>query len=355
MTMFRKVIVTAALLLMCLPAGMLAQKKGGSKKGGPKKVELPHPFYWAAPDPLRGDWQGTGGYVAQVVPIMDKIYSVEDLIPQQEDNGKYEVHIFHEFDKANDTPVAVLNGQTEGGVLTLEGDGWSGTIQDGHFKATKGSESIDLQHVTRSSPTLGMKPPKGALVLFDGKDINQWAKMKEKEWLEQDGPCQFRLVGDDAMESFPRRGNCISKKQFGDATIHVEFRNLGGPTNSGVYIQDRYEANINETYGSLKANPNGQFDNSVPEKPGIRASRPVLDWQTFDIDFKAPRFDAAGKKTADAIVTLKLNGEVMYQDQKLGPVILNAAKLGEAPLGPIQLQEHGMPVQFRNIWVVEHK
>ena len=73
----------------------------------------------------------------------------------------------------------------------------------------------------------------------------------------------------------------------------------------------------------------------------------MLEWQTFDIDFKAPRFDAAGKKTADAVVTLRLNGEVMYKDQKLGPVILNAAKLGEAPTGPIQLQEHGMPVQFR--------
>ena len=353
MKMFRKVIVPAAVLL-CLPLGMLAQKKGG-KKGGVRKVELPHPFYWAAPDPLRGDWQGSGGYVAQVVPVLDKIYSVEDQIPQQEDNGKYEVHVFREFDKANDTPVAVLNGQIADGVVTLEGDGWTGTIDSGHLKATKAGESFDLQHVTRSSPTLGMKAPRGAVVLFDGRDLNEWAKMKEKEWLQQDGPCQFRLVGDGVAESFPRRGNCISKRQFGDATIHVEFRNLGGPTNSGVYIQDRYEANINETYGSLTANPNGQFDNSVPTKPGIRASRPVLDWQTFDIDFKAPRFDAAGKKTADAVVTLKLNGVVMYQDQKLGPVILNASKLGEAPLGPIQLQEHGMPVQFRNIWVVERK
>ena len=97
-------------------------------------------------------------------------------------------------------------------------------------------------------------------------------------------------------------------QDVGDAKIHVEFRNIGGPTNSGVYIQDRYEANINETYGSLTANPNGQFDNSVPTMPGIRASRPVLEWQTFDIDFTAPRFDASGKNTADAVVTLLLNG-----------------------------------------------
>jgi hypothetical protein len=284
---------------------------------------------------------------------MDKIYSKEDLIPQQEDNGKYEVHIFKQFDVPNDKPVAVLNGILERKTLTLEGDGWTGTIEDGHLKAKCGDQSIDLQHITRTSLTMGAKPPKGAVALFDGKNIGGFAKMMEKEWLKEDGPCMWHLVPGDAVESVPRSGNCISHDTFGDAKIHVEFRTIGGPTNSGVYIQDRYEANINETYGSLTANPNGQFDNSVATKPGIRASRPVLEWQTFDIDFKAPRFDASGKKTADGVVTLLLNGEVMYKDQPLGPVILNAAKLGEAPTGPIQLQEHGMPMQFRNIWVQE--
>lgn len=327
-------------------------KKGGSK-GSTRKVELPHPFYWAAPDPFRGDWQGEGGLVAQVLPIMDKIYSKEDLIPQQEDNGKYEVHLFKQFDQPHEIPMAVLTGALLNGTVSLEGDGWMGTIADGHLKARNGDQSIDLQQITRSSPTLGMKPPKGAIVLFDGKNMDEWSKMKDKEWLKEDGPCLWHLVPGDAVESVPRSGNCISKKSFGDAKLHVEFRTIGGPTNSGVYIQDRYEANINETYGSLTANPNGQFDNSIATKPGIRASRPVLAWQTFDIEFKAPRFDASGKKTADAVVTLLLNGEPMYTNHALGPVILNAAKLGEAPTGPIQLQEHGMPTQFRNIWVLD--
>lgn len=333
-----------------------ASKKGGGKggtKGAPRKVELPHPFYWAGPDPLRGDWQGTGGLVAQVVPIMDKIYSKENLIPQQEDNALYEVHLFKQFDQAFDIPVSVLNGTLAGDVLPLEGDGWSGSIQGGHLKLTKGDQSIDLQHIQRISPTMGAKPPKGAAVLFDGKGMDSWSKMMEKEWLKEDGSCNWHLVPGDAVESVPRSGNCISKESFGDAKIHVEFRTIGGPTNSGVYIQDRYEANINETYGSLSSNPNGQFDNSIESKPGIRASRPVLEWQTLDIDFRAPRFDAAGKKTADAVVTLLLNGEVLYKEHKLGPVVLNAARLGEAPKGPIQLQEHGMPTQFRNIWVLE--
>ena len=130
---------------------------------------------------------------------------------------------------------------------------------------------------------------------------------------------------------------------------------LGEPTNSGAYIQDRYEANINEVCGRLDGNPCAEFDNCTPDsaRPGIRCSRPLLDWQTLDIDFHAPRFEAAGKKIADARVMLLFDGTVFYHDRELGPVTLNAARLGEAPTGPIQLQEHGMPVQFRNIWVVE--
>ncbi len=319
------------------------------KRAKSRKVELPHPFYWAAPDPLRGDWAGDGGYVAQVVRAEDKILSVQNLIPQQEDVGKYEAHIFHKFDVPNDKPVAILTGT----AASLTGDGWTGAIAAGHFQASKGGESFDLQHITRTPPSLGMKPPAGAVVLFDGSNLDAWAKMKEREWLTEDGPALWHLVRGGAMEVVPRAGNLISHRKFGDCRIHVEFHNLGGPTNSGVYIQDRYEANINEMYGRLDGNPCGQFDNCSTYKPGIRCSRPPLEWQTLDIDFRAPRFDAAGKKTANPLVTLRFNGTLLYDNHELGPVTLNAARLGEAPLGPIQLQEHGMPVQFRNIWVLE--
>jgi hypothetical protein len=327
------------------------KKKGG--KSAAKKVELAHPFYWAAPDAYRGDWQGEG-YVAQVFPVMDKTLSVADLIPQQADNGLYRANIFHQFDVPNDKPVAVLDGQLSDGTIAFTGDGWSGTITDGHFKAANNGESFDMKHIDRVPPTLGAKPPAGAIILFDGTNMNEWAKMKEKDWLTEDGPSRWQLIPGNAMEVVPRSGSLISHKWFGDAKIHVEFRNLGGPTNSGVYIQDRYEANINEMYGRLDGNPCAGFDNSTPAeaKPGIRCSRPPLEWQTMDIDFHAPKFDKDGNKTADARVTLLFNGTVLYNDRNLGPVTLNAARLGEAPTGPIQLQEHGMPCQFRNIWVV---
>jgi hypothetical protein len=329
-----------------------AAKKG--KKSG-KKVEVAHPFYWAPADPLRGDWQGTGGFVAQVIRADDRLLSLNDQLPDPEDGGRYQANIFHKFDVANDKPVAILKGEQSGNTVTFTGDGWSGAIAGEHFKAEKGTESFDLQHVTRTPPTLGAKAPQGAIVLFDGTNMNSWAKMKEKDWLTEDGPSTWRIVPVNALEVMPRAGSLISHKQFGDAKIHVEFRTLGGPMNSGVYLQDRYEANINEMYGRLDGNPCAGFDNCTPAeaRPGIRCSRPPLEWQTLDIDFHAPRFDAAGTRTAPARVTMLFNGATLYDNRELGPVTLNAARLGEAAMGPIQLQEHGMPVQFRNIWVVE--
>ncbi len=328
------------------------QKKGG----GAKKVEIAHPFYWAVPDALRGDWQGEG-FVAQVIRADDRLLSVSDQIASQDDVNQYQANIFHKFDQPNDKPVAVLKGSLSGSVVTFSGDEWKGSIENGRFKASNGRESFDLQHVARTPPSLGMKAPAGAVILFDGRNMDAWAKMKERDWLTEDGPSRWSLFQNGVMEVVPHAGCLISHKQFGDCKIHVEFRNLGGPTNSGVYIQDRYESNINEMYGRLDGNPCAGFDNCTPAeaKPGIRCSRPPLEWQTLDIDFHAPRFDAAGQKTANPRATVLFNGTLLYNDRELGPVTLNAARLGEAATGPIQLQEHGMPVQFRNIWVVEAK
>lgn len=336
---------------------LLSAPQETGKKGKVKKVELAHPFYWATPDPLRGDWQGEGGYVAQVVRADDRLLSTADLIPQAEDAGKYQANLYRQFDQPNDRPVAVLQGTVSGDTVTFTGGEWNGTIAGGHFRAANGNESFDLQHVTRTPPSLGMKPAPGAIVLFDGTGTDAWAKMKEKDWLTEDGPSRWNLIHGGVLEVVPHTGSLISRKQFGDCKIHAEFRNLGGPTNSGIYIQDRYESNINEMYGRLDGNPCAGFDNCTPAdaKPGIRCSRPPLEWQTLDIDFRAPRFDASGNKTAGPRATVRFNGTLLYNDRELGPVTLNAARLGEAPRGPIQLQEHGMPVQFRNIWVVEAK
>lgn len=236
--------------------------------------------------------------------------------------------------------------------LTLPGVAASGAAEKAvnFIPATSGS-----QPATPEPPTLGAKPPAGAVVLFDGKNLEAWAKKAGKDWLKEDGPARWKLVAGEAMEVVPGGDCLISHRQFGDCRVHLEFRTLGAPTNSGVYFQTRYEVNINETYGRTDGTPNGGFDNCTPKgtAPRVRASRPPLAWQTLDVEFQAPRFDAAGRKTARARATVLLNGVEIYREQELDPPTGAAGRLGEAPKGPLMLQEHGMPVQFRNIWVVE--
>jgi hypothetical protein len=292
-------------------------------------------FKATTPDPTMGDWQGTVGYIAQVVPT---------------EPGQYQANLFRAFDETDAKPLAILKGD----AADLNGDGWKGAIAHGRFKASKGGESFDLQPITRTSPTLGAKPPQGAIVLYDGKNLDAWAKKQGKEWLKEDGPAKWKILADGVLEVVPASDCIITKQKFGDCHVHVEFRTLGVPTNSGVYLQTRYEVNINETYGKLDGGPNAGFDNCTDNaRPRIRAGYPPLEWQTFDIDFRAPRFDASGKKTENARATVLFNGVKVYDQQSLNQPKGAANRLGEAPTGPLMLQEHGMPVQFRNIWVVE--
>jgi hypothetical protein len=205
---------------------------------------------------------------------------------------------------------------------------------------------------TPEPPTLGAKPPAGAVVLFDGKNFNEWAKKSGKDWLKEDGPSQWKLVREGAMEVVPGTDCLISHRKFGDLHLHAEFRTLGTPTNTGIYLQTRYEVNINEAHGRTDGTFSGGLDNCTTVKPRVNASRAPLEWQTLDVDFVAPRFDASGNKTAPARATVLLNGTKLYDNQELNPPKGAAGRLGEATTGPVMLQEHGMPAQFRNIWVV---
>src|SRR6516162_10472708 len=133
---------------------------------GGKKVEPPVKFVPASADPLMGDWQGKGGHVAQVLPTKE---------------GKYRANLLTAFD-TEDNVVAVLQGVADGkGAVTFNGDGWQGVIREGHFTAGKGNKRLDLQHVKRTVPTLGARPTAGAIVLFDGRNLDAWAKKKGKD------------------------------------------------------------------------------------------------------------------------------------------------------------------------------
>lgn len=340
-------------VLLFVPAAALFSAQDPQEKKAPGRSLAAQPFFKASPDPLRGTWMGRGGYVAQIIRREDKLFWTPSVPLESPHAGEYVANIFRAVDLPESKPVAVLSGVSTGAAVTFTGDGWTASIQGGRFKGGKGSEWFDLEKVNLDPPTLGAKPPAGAIVLFDGSSLKEWAKMREKSWLEEDGPARWNLLEGGVMEILPGAGSLISRRSFGDMRLHLEFRTLGGPTNSGIYLQSRYEVNINESFGRVDGNPCAGLDNCTAVKPRVRCSRPPLEWQTLDIDFKAPRFDAEGKKTAPARITVVFNGVTIYENQELGPLRLAAARLGEAAKGPVQLQEHGSPVQFRNIWVVE--
>jgi hypothetical protein len=198
------------------------------------------------------------------------------------------------------------------------------------------------------------KPPKGAVVLFNGKDLSDWVTRAGK-------PAKWK-VKDGVMEV--RGGDIMTKAKFGpDFKLHVEFwlplmpKATGqGRANSGVYLQGRYEIQVldsykNDTYanGSVGA----LYGLIAPDKKAQqKAIRPPEQWQTYDITFHAPRVDAKGKVTTKGRLTVVLNGVTIINDGKFDRVTGGAIdeKLGNP--GPLLLQDHGCKVRFRNLWLL---
>ena len=258
---------------------------------------------------------------------------------------------FHIVGWENGLPGAVddatkrveLDGERVGDRVTFRGNGWDGAIEDGKLTGTSDEGGkFELKRLERTSPTLGAKPPAGAIVLFDGTNADAWdgGKMDARGLLH----CGTK-----------------SKQSFGDCTLHLEFRTPFMPAargqgrgNSGVYLQDRYECQVLDSFG-LKGENNEAGGIYTISKPTLNMCFPPLAWQTYDIDYTAAKFDADGKKTGNPMMSVKLNG-VLVQDRVEIPHTTTAAGRKEGPeTGPIQLQNHGNPVFYRNIWIVEKK
>jgi len=236
-----------------------------------------------------------------------------------------------------------IDGTLENGAVHFKNDEWDATLKDGEIHGTnKEGRSQTLKKLVRKSPTLGATPAAGAIVLFDGTNADAWKNGK----LDKDGNLQCGVV---------------SRQEFGDFSMHTEFLLPFKPTargqgrgNSGVYLQDRYEVQVLDSFG-LKGENNECGGIYTKHKPKVNMCFPPLSWQTYDIDFEAAKWDAAGMKLKNAIVTVKHNGVLIHDHAEVNSsTTASGRKDGPGP-GPIQLQNHGNPVVFRNIWLVEKK
>lgn len=231
-------------------------------------------------------------------------------------------------------------------VLALSGSAVAqyGDISD--LEVARPSDKIDVSSAT---------PPEGAVVLFDGTGLD--------EWVQLDGSTpSWELVEGGVMQA-PARGGEFgikTRRQFdGRYLLHVEFRVPYMPEesgqargNSGVYNQGRYEVQILDSYGidEPKSNDCGAIYEVSP--PRVNACKAPTVWQSYDIDFRPPVF-RDGEKVEPARITVHQNG-ILIQDDVAIPVDNTRAGLGGDPStpGPLHLQDHTDPVQYRNLWLL---
>ena len=240
----------------------------------------------------------------------------------------------------NEFELAIFSGG-------LPGAGWNGSppqrIEGDAAEVADLVKKRNLKQIERKSPTLGSPAPSGATVLFDGSK-----QSVEQHWVD----------GARSTEDGLLMQGATSRDKFHDYTLHLEFRTPFQPKakgqgrgNSGIYHQGRYETQILDSFG-LEGKNNEAGGIYEIRDPDLNACFPPLSWQTYDIDFTAARFDAAGKKKSDAMLTVRLNSIVVQRDVPVAHPT-RAAPLKEEPSsGPIYLQDHGNPVRFRNIWVL---
>lgn len=226
------------------------------------------------------------------------------------------------------------------------------TVKDGTLKAEVNGQNIlvnntadgvrvmELNRMARSSPTLGALPPQNAVVLFDGNGVNRFPNSRV------DAPIGALMEG------------ITSEDTFGDCSLHVEFMlpympdaRGQGRGNSGLYLQGRYEVQMLDSF-ALEGKDNECGGLYKIASPKVNMCLPPLTWQSYDVDFTAAKYDAEGKKTANAKITVKHNGVLIHDNQELPGSTTAAPKKEENTPGPIYLQNHGNPVRYRNIWVV---
>jgi hypothetical protein len=198
--------------------------------------------------------------------------------------------------------------------------------------------------------TCGATPPKGAVVLFNGKDVSNWTTRKGDPagWSAEAG----------VLHVVPKTGDIMTRERFTDFFLHLEFRCPDMPeakgqakANSGIYLQGRYEIQVLVSYGLgiPGLGDCGAIYNQFA--PLVNACKPAMEWQSYDVAFRAPRTEGE-KVIENTRITLLHNGLVIHNNVILPGVTGGAFDLKVWEPGPLLLQDHGNLVCFRNVWLV---
>ncbi|MFD4985327.1 family 16 glycoside hydrolase [Streptomyces sp. NPDC058372] len=219
-------------------------------------------------------------------------------------------------------------------------------LREGRNTVAYSYDDGDTGHVNLDMITVH---PEGARIpLFDGTD--------QAAWQHPDGRTPEWPVSGEEMEI--AGGDLRTKQGFQDFRAHVEFwlpelpPDVTGQdrANSGVYLQERYEVQILDSYGDTTLADDEAGAIYTKKAPDENAATAPETWQTYDITFRAARYDDSGAKTEDARITVVWNGVTVHDDVAVdGPTGGGAAE--DPTAGAIRLQDHGSKIRYRNVWV----
>lgn len=203
--------------------------------------------------------------------------------------------------------------------------------------------------------TTSADPPGDAIVLFNGKDFSRWK--------QADGSDVRWKLEENAMTVAGGTGNIQTRQSFGDCQLHIEWRTPATVEgegqhrgNSGIFFMGRYELQVLDSYNNTTYS-NGQAGSIYKQHiPLVNVCRPPGVWQTYDVIFTAPRFNADSTLKSPARFTVFQNGVLIQSHVELTGAITNVGipkyKMhGEKE--PLTLQDHDAPVSYRNIWLRE--
>ena len=384
---FREGFDTGLLAVQFTPNGSLIA--GGTNRGWP--VRGPKAFAVQ-----RLDWTGIVPFEIKEIKVNPAGFEIEFTKPVNRELASrpetYQLKTFtHIYRQAygspevdQTTPTATrATVSTNGMKVEIEVEGMmQGHVHDFYLQAMRSAEDEKLLHTsayytlneipepdiesknTKANPDQTTTPAtKGIIDFVKPADAVQLIGSLGSQFVpESHYKCKWTFA-DGVLTASPKWDSVVTPEAYQDFRLHLEFNiNETGDVprerdgNSGVYIQQRYELQILNSFGVSEADYKKDDCGCIygMKKPDKLVSKPAGEWQSFDIAFRAARFKASQKteKAEPARLTVYQNGELIHDD-----VVLNrhtgAGKKEENSARPIQLQGHHNQVQFRNVWIQE--